>query len=261
LEGKQPSDEVAAALWSYSSGHPLTTRVIYDTLFRLNPEAPLDTIAARETDIAQAVYRLIENHFLTVVAQPELRRLIWDTCALRRFNVAHLREFSVDEAADRSDGFYLNLIRDLVASTLVHWSSQAGGYVLDPVVRRVVARNLRMREPERYLEQHRKAVAMYQGWVQKHPRSAGDFLIEWMYHQAEVWQTQGIMSDDEIASQLTQEFQKQLDRLKEDPQMQWDLPDIARSLEERLLEREDVGPRIALGVLQEAARPFVAQYV
>ncbi len=43
---------------------------------------------------------------------------------------------------------------------------------------------------------------------------------------------------------------------------EWDLPDVARTLDERLLKRgkEDVDLRIALGGLQEAARPFIAQY-
>jgi hypothetical protein len=259
LRGEELPDELTAALWGYSFGHPLTTRVIYDTLCRLNPEAPLDAIGTRETGIAQAVHNLIENHFLSVVARPELRELIWDTCALRKFNVAHLREFAGDETAAHSEAFYLNLIRDLVASTLVRWSSMAGGYVLDHVVRQIMARNLQMQEPERYREQHKKAVAMYEEWAQEHPRNAGDFLIEWIYHQAEVWQMQK-MPDDEIASQLAQKFQGQLDQLRKEPQIQWDLPDVARTLDERLLKREDVDLRIALSGLRKAIEPFVTQY-
>ncbi len=258
-EGEKPSDEVTAALWSYSFGHPLTTRVIYDALRRLHPDAPLDNIKARETDIAQAVHGLIAKHFLSPVARPELRELMWDICVLRKFNVAHLREFTED--ADRSDAFYLEIIRTLVASTLVRWSSKAGGYMLDPVVRRIMARNLQMREPAHYLEQHKKAAAMYEGWIDEHPRNAGDFLIERLYHQSEVWRMQG-MPDDEIASRRIKEFQAWLNRLREEPRVQWDLPDVARTLDERLLKRgkEDVDLRIALGGLQEAARPFIAQY-
>ena len=267
LRGEEPPDEVSAALWSYSFGHPLTTRVIYDTLCRLNPDTPLDAIETRETAIAQAVYDLIENRFLSAVAQSESesesqsRELIWNICVLRKFNVAHLREFVDDKDGTRSEASYLKDIRDLVASTLVRWSSEAGGYVLDPVVRQIVARNLQMREPEQYLKQHRKAVVMYERWIQEHPRNAGDFLIEWMYHQAEIWRAQGI-SDDKIASQLTQEFQERLDQLRKEPRVQWDLPDVARALDERLLKKgEDTGLKTAVGVLQQTARPFVAKYI
>jgi len=260
LRGEEPPDGVTTALWNYSFGHPLTTRVIYDTLCRLSPDAPLDAVETRETDVAQEVYGLIENHFLSVVAQSELRELIWDTCVLRKFNVAHLRTFAGDEGATRSEASYLNVIRHLVASTLVRWSSEDGGYVLDPVVRQILARNLQMREPGQYLGQHMTAAAMYERWIQEYPRNAGDFLIEWMVHQREVWQVQG-MPDDEIALQLAQAFQERLDQLTKEPRVQWELPDVARTLDERLLRREDAGLVIALSGLQKAARPFVAQYV
>ena len=259
LRGEEPAEGITAALWSYSFGHPLTTRVIYDALCQWNPDAPLDALETQADDVAQVVHDLIEDYFLSGVERPELRKLIWDTCVLRKFNVAHLREFAGDDDARQSEAFYLNLIRDLVASTLVHWSSEDGGYVFDPVVRQILARNLQMQDSERYLKQHETAAVMYEQWIQKHPRNAGDFLIELMVHQAEAWRTQG-KPDDEIVPLSAKNFQGRLDQLKGDPQAQWELPDVARALEERLLKREDVGLRTALGELQQAARPFVAQY-
>lgn len=259
LRGEEPAEGITAALWSYSFGHPLTTRVIYDALCQWNPDAPLDALETQADDVAQVVHDLIEDYFLSGVERPELRKLIWDTCVLRKFNVAHLREFAGDDDARQSEAFYLNLIRDLVASTLVHWSSEDGGYVFDPVVRQILARNLQMQDSERYLKQHETAAVMYEQWIQKHPRNAGDFLIELMVHQAEAWRTQG-KPDDEIVPLSAKNFQGRLDQLRDDPQAQWELPDVARALEERLLKREDVGLRTALGELQQAARPFVAQY-
>jgi len=252
LRGEEPAGETIAALWNFSFGHPLTTRVIYDALCRLNPHAPLDDVETREEELLQVVYDLIEKHFLASVK--ELRDLIWDICVLRKFNVAHLREFAAIGEADA-----LRLIRDLVVSTLVHWSSEDGGYVFDPVVRQILARNLQMRKPEQYQEQHQAAVKMYEQWIKQHPRNAGDFLIELAFHWMEIWRAQEL-SDDEIVPLSAREFQGQLDQLERDPQAQWELPDVARALDERLLKREDAGLQIALSELQQTARSFVVQY-
>ncbi|MEE8392447.1 MAG: AAA family ATPase [Anaerolineae bacterium] len=254
LRGEKPDGETITALWNYSFGHPLTTRVIYDTLCHFNPDAPLDGVETWEEKLVQVVYDLIEKHFFASVKQRELRELIWNICVLRKFNVAHLREF-----ADIEEQNALSRINELVASTLVRWSSEDGGYVFDPVVRQILARNLQMREQERYLKQHEAAAATYERWIQKYPRNAGDFLIEWMVHQTEVWRVKG-ESDDEIASRSATKFQRRLDQLRDDPQAQWDLPDVARALDERLLKREDMGLQTALGELQQTARSFVAQY-
>jgi len=253
----EPPQEAVAALWDYSFGHPLTTRVIYDALCRLNPDAPLDHVEAQEENLAQSVYDLIEKHFLASVEQPELRKLIWDICVLRKFNVAHLREFAGE--AEQSEAHYLNLIRDMVASTLVHWSSEDGGYVFDPVVRQILARNLQMRKPNQYLNQHETAAKMYEKWIQEHPRNAGDFMIELAFHRIEIWRAQQV-SDNEIASQSAKEFQGQLEQLEQNDEAQWELPDVARALDEKLLKRGDDDLEIALDVLQNTARSFVVQY-
>lgn len=255
LRGEEPTEKVTTALWGYSFGHPLTTRVIYDTLYDLNHTAPLDNVETQEEELAQAVYDLIEKHFLAPVKQPELRKLIWDICVLRKFNVAHLREF-----ADIEEQNALSRINELVASTLVRWSSEDGGYVFNPVVRQILARNLQMQKPEKYQEQHESAAKMYEQWIQNYPRNAGDFLIELTFHQTEIWRAQK-MPDDEIAPLSVREFREQLDQLEQDPQAQWDLPDVARALDERLLKQESPGLQIALGELRQTASRFVDRYV
>lgn len=257
LGNVEPPQEAVAALWNYSFGHPLTTRVIYDALCRLNPNAPLDHLEAQEESLAQSVYDLIKNHFFAAVEQPKLENLIWSICILRKFNVAHLREFAGE--TEQSEAHYLDLIRDMVASTLVRWSSEDGGYVFDPVVRQILARNLQMREPNQYLNQHKTAAEMYERWIQEHPRNAGDFMIELAFHRMEIWRAQQV-PDDEIVSLSAQEFQGQLEQLEQNAEAQWELPDVARSLDERLLKRGDNDLRVALDVLQNTASSFVEQY-
>jgi len=252
------AEAIAAPIYDYSFGHPLASREIFKTLQELSRQQGLTLDTGRvkdwEEDIRLTVdNRVIEYRFLRDVPE-RLKPLLRTICVLRQFNANPLRRFAseflqTDEAgeayADKPGIFYLDVIRDMVDTTLVYWSKAYGGYVLDPVVRKIMAKNLLMRDKAAYIARHSLAQSIYDGWIEQYPRNSGGFLIERTYHLACLLQAKGI-DKASIDQQIVDEFQGILsNKLRLNPDIAWDLPDIAAALAEELKEDDELKERIS----------------
>ena len=156
--GVKQAETRALELYHYAFGHPLTSRVILKELG--GQDIPETALVKRQPDIARIVAeQVIEERFFDQLgAHGYLEPLLWVVCILRKFNPTPLRYFAAkflpDRYAKEPGGFYLDAIRDLQDTTLVRWDSAAAGYVLDPVVRQIMAKNLAMRQPGTFREWH-----------------------------------------------------------------------------------------------------------
>ncbi len=258
------AESVARALYDYAFGHALASKVILNELQKLAPEGIDEhTLEENRDTIAEIVKgRVIEGRFFKELEKhDDLEPLLWGVCILRKFNPTPLRHFTVSfidgEYEQKPGGFYLDAIRHMQETTLVQWSSAAGGYILDPVVRRIMAKNLAMREPTEFRRRHQEAVRLYDDWIKQFPRNAVGFLIERTFHRH--WALQDGKTQQKIGETLISEFDRILKEVEKHPDVQWDLPDMAAALNEELAKDEELKEVIAEDTferLKERAEKF-----
>jgi hypothetical protein len=261
------AEAVARALYHYAFGHPLATKVIFEKIKEIVGDVDEHTFEENQDAIAEVVEaRVVKERFFDELSKHEyLQPLLWAVCILRKFNPTPLRHFTASfingEYGLKLGGFYLDAIRDMQDSTLVQWNSAAGGYVLDPVVRKIMAKNLSMREPDEFRRRHQEAVRLYDGWIKQFPRNAVGFLVERTFHQS--WALQGVGSQQEVEKIQVSEFDQLLREVEKHPDVQWDLPDMAVALNEELTKDEELREVISESVsreLQERAERFRGKF-
>jgi hypothetical protein len=222
------------------------TRVIHDDVQAMVSPGEVDERALVEHHeaVARSVReKIIEGRFFDELGQHEyLRPLFWAVCILRSFILTPLRHFTVGfidgEYEEKPGGFYLDAIRDMQETTLVQWSSAAGGYMLDPVVRKIMAKNLLMTDRDEFRRRHQEAVRLYDRWIEQYPRNAVGYLIERTFHR--YWALQVTEGERQITRALVAEFDRILAQVGEEPDVQWDLPDMAVALSEELVQDEEL---------------------
>lgn len=239
------AETVARALYNYAFGHPLASKMIFKELQRLAPEGFDEHTLEKNWDVIAEIVKskVIEGRFFDELGKYSyLKDLLWGICILRKFNPTPLRHFTVSfidaEYEQKPGGYYLDAIRDMQDTTLVQWNSAAGGYALDPVVRKIMAKNLSMRDPAEFQQRHQKAVELYDNWIKQFPRNATGFLIERTFHRN--WALRDGKTQREIGDTLVSEFDRILNDVEKHPDVQWDLPDMAAALNEELDKDEEL---------------------
>jgi hypothetical protein len=255
LEVKQV-ETVARALYDYAFGHPLASKVIFKELQKLTPGCIDEHTLEKNRDAIAEIVKdeVIEDRFFDELGEHDyLKPLLWGVCILRKFNPTPLRHFAesfIDaEYEQKPGGFYLDAIRHMQDTTLAQWSSAAGGYTLDPVVRKIMAKNLSMREPREFQRRHREAVRLYDNWIEQFPRNAVGFLIERTFHRN--WALQDGKSQQDVGKMLVSEFGRILKDVEKHPDVQWDLPDMAAALNEELTKDEELKEVISEDAFEE----------
>lgn len=267
----EKAESLARAMYDYAFGHPLASKAIFKELLRLvnDPELIDECVLEENLDTIKEIilHEVIEKQFFGELGEHDyLKPLLWGICILRKFNPTPLRHFTVHfidaEYEQKPGGFYLDAIRHMQDTTLVQWSSAAGGYILGPVVRKIMAKNLYMQEPAKFRQWHQEAVALYDGWIEQYPRNAVGFLIERTFHRAWALRADG-KTEPEIGDTLFLEFGRILKTVEKHPDVQWDLPDMASALNEELDKDEELKetiPERAYGELMNQAQQFLEKF-
>lgn len=253
------AETVARALYDYAFGHPLASKAIFK---ELAPEGIDEHALEKNRDVIAEIVKtkVIEGRFFNELRDHDyLKPLLWAVCILRKFNPTPLRHFTASfidgEYEQKAGGFYLDAIRDMQDTTLVQWNSAAGGYTLNPVVRKIMAKNLSVRQPTEFQQRHQEAVGLYDHWIEQFPRNAVGFLIERTFHRN--WALQA--EETQIGDTLVSEFDRILGEVGKHPDVQWDLPDMAVALNEELTKDEELKEAIsreAFEKLMERAERF-----
>lgn len=114
-------------------------------------------------------------------------RMAWDASVLRSFHTATLRSFasSWDESyAKKPEGFYLDMIQEMIDCGLVHWNMDRGGYAMTPSIQAVMRANLEDRKFLEYSINHNKAYKLNARWLHDYPEHAEHYLLNMLYHGA-----------------------------------------------------------------------------
>lgn len=266
----EKGETVARAIYEYSFGHPYTNKVIFDELWRLSKTqgVALDQglLARNEGKIAEIIdRRIIEEKFLEDLA-PILKSLLRLITIVRKFNANPLRYFAsrfiAPQYEQEAGAFYLGAIRDMVDSTLVEWSLAHGGYVLDPVVRKIMSKHLWVTDAEGFKERHRAAIQLYDRWIESYPENSGTYLIEELFHLLNLRRAEKT-PDESIREELLTIFREAT--IGEKSRLPQNM-DMALSLSEELAQDDELEEtissvsKVAFQDLSQVAQDFVAKF-
>lgn len=208
----------------------------------------------------ELVYKNIVEQKLLAEIPEALKPTLMVTATLRKFNLTPLKHFSMaflgPEYEEKPGGFYLDAIRDMQETRLVRWSSTDGGYILHPVIRKILDRNLQVRESDEFGRRHSEAARLYQEWLGKYPRNGIGFLFELMFHQA-----QALNAQEKSQGELVGLFADSLKVLKEHPEIQWDLPEMAADLTKGLKEGSELLAETLQPVVGKKIEKIAAEFV
>ncbi len=268
LKLRVPADRapaLASVFQGYAFGHPLANKAIFKVAISLAP-APkvLDEkiITVHEDAVRDGVQHQVIKRFLDEIRsdwRDRLVPLIDAISVLRKFNPTPLKYFAArfigPDYEKKPVGFYLDAIRDMQATTLVEWSSSHGGYIIKPVVRKIMAKNSAMRDRDEFRRRNLEAQELYNRWLRQYPRNAVSLLIERCFHQTWVLRTDS-KSPIEMRDILVKDFQAGLREVMDNPEIAPDLPDMAIALKEELERdtelKELVSGETYVGILQVA---------
>ena len=255
LEKLGVDPQLAGVFFAYAFGHPLTTRIIVSALedAGISPsEIDATSIRERESLISDKVHeRVIRERFLKALPRgrdrDRLERLVEIACIPRRFALGLLRAFAqrLDPAhfAAETGEYYSNAIREMLNANLAQGKANQGqgkgdqgrgkadqrGLRLLPLLRRIVSKNLSVRDAARFRRWHQAALRQYNSWIEDNPSLGASFLIEWAYHQA--WfLVSGGQLEAETVEQVGHEFRERWVRISQHPYVQWDLATMAENL-------------------------------
>ncbi|MBL7078381.1 hypothetical protein ISS42_01830 [Candidatus Shapirobacteria bacterium] len=234
------SDQEMEAVFYFTGGLPFANREII-RLLRKNA-GQVDKI------FAESVYKnVIEQKFLAGIPEA-LKPILKLTATLRKFDPNSLKHFSVallgpEYYKEESRYFYIDAIRDMQETRLVRFSSADGLYILHPAVRKILDRNLQVREPDEFKKGHSEAAEFYRERLEKCPRNGINDLFELMFHQAQILGVQGGSQD-----KLVHVFADSLKALGRHPDTQWELPDMTL----KLIEKVDKDSELLIETLDPA---------
>jgi len=198
-------------------GYPWGNQAVVKALEQIGkPQAiePTDFEQYRPELLQRLTTEVVEKRLLTDVA-PDLRRAFHVIAPLRQFDVTTLRavlpEFAPDQFKGLGGNYFLLMLNRLVDTALVEWSTEHKAYVLDDTLRRILALNLETHDPDLSLRIHQRAVDLFGRWLEEVPESRSSYLVEWLYHCAQVLRLQG-EDRPEIASKVQHNMRIVLER-------------------------------------------------
>jgi len=199
-------------------GHPDANRRVVERVYELEQtEGPLDSQqfdAHKAELVGELVKGLIDDRVLADLPV-EVRQALHLIAPLRQFDVSALRSllihFLPKEFEDKSGHYFLTMIRRMVETTVVQWDSARKGYALDPTARRMLALNMQLHRQEDFVAVHEEAIALYNDWTHHIPEARSRYMIEKLYHTAEVLRATGepgSVIGERLAEELLQYLQE-----------------------------------------------------
>jgi hypothetical protein len=241
-------EKIADNIFRITFNYPPANRFVAEELERLGLPLTMDTNTFddhRPALIQRLMTEVVEQNLLAGVDDDI--RLAWRIAApLRQFDVTILRrvlpEFEPNFEG-RGGNYYLLMLNRMVDTALVEWSAERKAYVLDDTLRQFLALALETRDPDLARRIHERATELYRQWLEDVPENRSAYLVEWLYHEAQVLRLKG-QELPAIAANLRRALQPVLEQFYQPITVEDDrLVDGARQLVEQL-ERDPDLPRL-----------------
>jgi len=260
LVGKyvEPDEKLTEKIYyNYTWGHTLATAEILKTIAEVGEE---DLNHQAGPALEKAV-----SHFLTYLrklpqdtSKDELCKLLVAGTNIRVFSAATFKDFYQQYYREnvQSIGGFQKAMRDLQLATLVTWSNEWGGYIVDQPVRYVISSWLRLNRTEVFRALHSSAQRMYEKQVQQHPMVFPFGTTECLYHgawkaKADFEDVTAPLSEADGKEQLLSDFVRLVDTALMDVGVQWNAMDLLNELEHRIDQDEELTMLLPDDIIQE----------
>jgi transposase InsO family protein len=176
------SDDISRAVFAITFGHPYANEVVLE---HLHPHR--HSVQWLERHAAPVAAEVVEALLTRTVHDDsgEIRRALEVLALFREFDVNTLRTILpmfLDEFAHRTQPSLIMTIKRMQESKIVSWDHTKRAYQIDPTLRKIFARALRLKNPERYAAIRSAAVEYYASLVREVSGSRNIYLLEYYYH-------------------------------------------------------------------------------
>ncbi|MBN1263551.1 MAG: hypothetical protein JW991_04310 [Candidatus Pacebacteria bacterium] len=232
-------------------GHPLILEAILAQFPGLNVGWLASSQGRRA--VAGLVREIIDNEILgDLDGNDDLRSSIWSASHIRQFSAGSLREMRSVLGENRETG-ELELIRTMQNVGLAKWTTDVRGYVFEPTLRAIMAKNLLMTDPESYQHHQQEAMAVYENWLRTCSERGGSYLIERTFHHLKVNQAVQFLGGEEVSPGIIiEEMKRGWQILEENPDAQLSLFDITRLFFKLLTEDAELASLLGEPAYEEA---------
>jgi hypothetical protein len=204
LDG-QHLEEIVHYVLSLTNGHPKCAKQVIAKL-ALDGFNNIEALNSTQQKIFPIVLNTVETEIINEptikIITKEIRHVLDALCLFRRFLPGdYLLKPLIDGGYIKGKLYTpCEIIEKLLQTYLVNWQGKM--YILDPLVRRTLALQMRLVEPERYDAINNLAVKLYNGWIigqdlNGNPfpilsadEAQSDFIDENLYHHACLMQIQ-----------------------------------------------------------------------
>ncbi len=177
-------------IYKWSATSPLIAKnLLRESQERLGKElfTPADW-EQHQSEILPPVYRDAVAYLFEGIPG-RLIEVLKAVSALRYYRlegVRYMLQSSKEE--ERPYNYYLKLIRSLEQNTeYVWWNRERRSYTTSRVVRSLLNQEQLLVDPDLFVQQHRQAIEMYDGWVDEYPEASEDFILEIWFHKATIY--------------------------------------------------------------------------
>lgn len=177
-----------------TDGHPMSSALILNRLSQMadeGKEVDEETYATYEPELLDDLVREVIDGYIFKDVKPALANACRAIALLRQFDVILLRRVLSEYVPDFKDypkDAYGSLLGLLHVTHLVEWNDVRKGYEIDPVLRRILGRYMREKNPSLYIKINQTAREVYQDWIGKVEDNRSVYIIEELYHQASLEQ-------------------------------------------------------------------------
>ena len=226
--------------YNYTWGHTWTTAKILEK----RAKSKEDIISVLEYIIGRMMVHI--KRFISGEQQDGLPyELLEEGAVLRVFGAVAFKEFHQTVTGQaRSTEDFQKAMRILQRATLVTWSNEWGGYIIDQPVRYVIFSWLRLRNPKKFVTLHSRARSLYERQMESYPMVFPSKVVGYLYHRA--WESKARAQDvtvpleDAIKEELLKKFDSMIDLALRDFGVQWNAVDLLNELEARLKHDEEL---------------------
>ncbi len=175
-------DSSVQQVFALTCGHPFANEVALNHLS--SGPASEKNLDGHAPDVATAIVDALLERTLTGRAT-EFKRIFEVLALFREFDIDTLRTFLprfLPEYANYSQSALLASLKSMQEARLVGWNNEKRAYEIDPTVRRILVKALRLNDPERYALIRAAAVEYYTTLIEDVSGSRNTYLLEYYYH-------------------------------------------------------------------------------
>jgi hypothetical protein len=193
-------------VYSITFGHPLANKALFQLLVE-NPRA-------NKQHLIDEVNNAVVDKLVMDNVEGDLNQACRVLSVVRQFDFVMVKQILsrfVESFKDRQNIYPMKIVNRLTSTALVEWDAVRKGYALDETIRHILALHLRTKKSDKYLYINNLAADIYEDWIERVPENRSIYILEWLYHQVNIYSLQNIPLDqlvDKLEVKLCEYLEK-----------------------------------------------------